>query len=305
MSSPRHSVALFLVFFTVLFAGPAIAGPPDWGSQQPAMRSSRPPANNTVPAFAPNVDTGATWTQMPGCARDIAGGMQGVIYVTGCDVVPNSRGSSSFYLWNGSAFDPLPVPGHGSAIATFGEHSYTVGGDAMLYSRTGGGAWVKRGTPDGQPIIDVGAGKGGLWIVTARPNGEGGNAISRAMPCTDDGRLLPEKDFCGWEEMPGSAVRISVGNTAWVVNAQGQIFEWQDNAGGYWLRRAGCFRDVGANAVDVYAVGCGRGNGDGNAVYRWTYSGWSDVLVAGKRVGVDVMGRAWVVTDSGKILRRD
>jgi hypothetical protein len=108
------------------------AGPPDWGSPAVMRRDGMPAKNNTTPAFAPHVDDNATWTQVPGCARDIVGGMQDVIYVTGCDVVPNSRGSSQFYRWNGSSFEPLPVAGHGSAVATYGFHSYTIGGDALL-----------------------------------------------------------------------------------------------------------------------------------------------------------------------------
>jgi hypothetical protein len=299
---PRHRlIAIALTLASTTFI--ASAAPPDWGTPTAKRPAGMPPVNNTVPAFAPHVDREGIWTQVPGCARDIAGGLKDVIYVTGCDVVPDSRGSSEFYRWNGSNFDRLPVDGYGSAIATYGFHSYTVGSDALLYSRAGEGGWDKRGTPDGQPITDVGAGKGGLWVITSRPNGEGGNAISRAMRCTGGGQLI-EKDLCGWEEMPGAAVRISVGETAWVVNAQGQIFEWQDRAGGFWQKRPGCFRDVGANGSTVYAVGCSRGDGDGHAVYRWTYSGWSDARVAGKRVGVDAMGDAWVVTDSGKILRR-
>lgn len=299
----RAPLSLFSIAIATLWST-AFAAPPDWGTPTAKRPTGMPQVNNTIPAFAPHVDREGNWTQVPGCARDIAGGAKDVIYVTGCDVVPGSRGSSRFYRWNGGAFDPFPVEGHGSAIATHGFYSYTVGGDALLYSRAGEGAWEKRGTPNGHPITDVGAGKGGLWVVTSQPNGEGGNAIARAMPCTGGDTLLGEKDFCGWEEVPGAAVRISVGETAWVVNAQGQIFEWQDRAGGFWQKRPGCFRDVGANGSSVYAVGCSRGDGDGHAVYRWTYSGWSDARVSGKRVGVDAMGYAWVVTDGGKILRR-
>lgn len=299
----RAPLALFAILIATVCSN-AFAAPPDWGTPVTRRAGGTPSNNNSTPMFAPYTDPESTWTAVTGCARDIAGGAKDVIYVTGCDVVPDSRGSSQFYRWNGSAFDPLPVAGHGSAIATHAFYSYTVGGDALLYSRAGEGAWEKRGTPNGHPITDVGAGKGGLWVVTSQPNGEGGNAISRAMPCTGGGQLI-EKDFCGWEEVPGAAVRISVGETAWVVNAQGQIFEWQDRAGGFWQKRPGCFRDVAANGHVVYAVACRRGNDDGNAIYRWTAGGWSDARIAGKRVAIDAAGQPWVVTDSGKILRRN
>lgn len=299
---PRHALpAIALTIASI--ASAAFAAPPDWGTPTIKRPTNTPPADNALSVTVRQTERHHVWKQMPGCARDIAGGAKGVVYVTGCDVAPNSRGSSPFYRWNGSAFDRLPVDGLGSAIATHAFYSYTVGTDALLYSRAGEGKWDRRGTPDGQPITDVGAGKGGLWVVTSRPKGEGGNAIARAMPCTGSGQLI-DKDFCGWEEMPGAAVRISVGATAWVVNAQGGIYEWRESGGGYWEEHAGCFRDVGANGNAVYAVACSGGDGDGTAIYRWTDSGWTDMRVSGKRVGVDAAGQVWVVTDSGKILRR-
>ena len=87
------------------------------------------------------VENDARWEQVAGCARDIAAGDNGVVYVTGCDVVPNSYGSSAFYRWNGAAFAPLSSPGHGSAIATLAGTSYTIGGDAKLYSSNNDGAF--------------------------------------------------------------------------------------------------------------------------------------------------------------------
>ena len=149
-------------------------------------------------------------------------------------------------------------------------------------------------------------GQADIWAITSQPNGEGGNAISRATPCPNTGIAGGAKDFCGWEEMPGVAVRISVGLTAWVVKAQGQIFEWFANAGGYWQKRPGCFTDVAANGQDVYAVTCKRGNGDGNAIYRWNNAGaWVDVQGAGKRVAMDANSNAWAITEDGEIWRHE
>lgn len=281
------------------------AAPPDWG-QRVQTRTPAKPIDAAVRAGDVYVEPTSHWVRVPGCAHDIAGGGSGVMYVTGCDVVPNSRGSSHFYRWNGGEFAQLGVAGYGSAIATYAGNSYTVGGDAMLYSSINDGEWIKRGTPNGQPITDVAAGQAGIWVITSQPNGEGGNAISRAMPCPNTGIVDGAKDFCGWEEMPGAAVRISVGRTAWVVNAQGQIFEWFSNGGGYWQKRSGCFTDVAVNGPHVFAVTCKRGKGDGNAIYRGTAgAGWVDVQGAGKRVGVDAAGNAWAITDSGEIWRHE
>lgn len=281
------------------------AAPPDWGKPVQSHTSARP-EDAAVRANDVYVETRSHWVRVTGCARDIAGGGNGVVYVTGCDVVPNSRGSSHVYRWNGAEFAPLRVAGHGSAIATYAGNSYTIGGDAMLYTSINDGEWVKRGTPDNQPISDIGAGPAGIWVITSQPGGEGGNAISRATRCPDAGIAGGAKDFCGWEAMPGAAVRISVGRTAWAVNARGQIFEWFNNGGGYWQKRPGCFTDVAANGQDVYAVTCKRGNGDGNAIHRWNNTGaWVDVQGAGKRVGVDAAGNAWAITDSGEIWRHE
>ncbi len=263
---------------------------------------------STLSAATPQqrVEREARWQQVAGCARDITAAGKGVVYVTGCDVVPSSLGSSAFYRWNGAAFARLPAPGYGSAIASFGGNNYTIGGDAKLYTSINDGEWVKRGTPNNNTITDIGAGQAGIWIITSQPNGEGGNAISRAEPCPNTGIAGGAKDFCAWNEMPGAAVRISVGATAWVVNAKGQIFEWQNRGDSYWLQHPGCFTDVAANGNYVYAVGCERGNGDGNKIFRWNNAGtWVDVQGAGKRVAVDAAGNAWAITNSGSIWRRD
>lgn len=270
------------------------------GPAAPSVLPRTPQAEPMKPAL---VDAGARWEQVAGCGRDIVAGGNGVVYVTGCDVAPASRGASAIYRWSGAAFLPLAVPGLGSALATLGGNSYTIGGDAMLYSSINDGEWLKRGTPDNQPITDVGAGRAGIWIITSQPNSEGGNAISRSERCPT-AALTGGNDYCGWRAVEGSGVRISVGAGAWVVNAQGDIFEWRDGSS-QWLQRPGCFTDVAANGETVYAVSCKRGQGDGNAIYRWNNAGsWVDVKGAGKRVAVDAAGNAWAITDSGSLWRR-
>jgi hypothetical protein len=284
----------------------SIATTPDWSQPVAAKTVKQQESAVIKKGFSATAEQGARWDRVAGCARDIAAGQRDVVYVTGCDVIPNSLGSSRFYRWNGAAFVPLTAPGHGSAIATFGGNSYTIGGDGMLYDSINDGTWAKRRTPYGRPITDVGAGNGGLWTITSMPSAEGNNTIARLLRCpTESGQLLGSADVCDWEIIPGAATRISVGATAWVVNAKGQIYEWNGNGSEGWLRRPGCFTDVAANGHEVYAVSCNRGNGDGNAIYRWSRDGhWVDVQGAGKRVAVDAAGNAWAITDSGEIWRR-
>lgn len=270
----------------------------------PAARSVLPKPSQGVSYEQPRVDEGARWERVAGCARDITAGGNGVVYVTGCDVVPDSHGSSAFFRWSGAAFVPLSVPGHGSALATFGGTSYTIGGDAMLYSSINDGEWRKRGTPDRQPITDVGAGRAGIWIITSQPGGAAGNTIARSEPCPSSA-IAGGNDFCAWRPVEGAGVRIAVGVGAWVVNAQGRLFEWRSGSN-QWVQRPGCFSDVAANGEHVYAVTCKPGQGDGHAIYRWDRDngGWVDVKGAGKRVAVDAAGHAWAITDSGEIWRR-
>ncbi len=304
MHHPKLYLAALISIGACAPMAESFANTPNWN--QPVESKVMKKNDSAVLAAEPaQIKRVAHWERVAGCARDIAAGHNGVVYVTGCDVVPNSRGSSHFYRWNGAAFVPLRVPGYGSAIATFGGTSYTVGGDAMLYSSINDGEWVKRDTPYNQPITDVGAGGAGTWIITSQANGVGGNTIARGLPCpARNDRLLSFGDFCSWQIMPGAAQRVSVGSSAWVVNTEGQIFEWFNKNGGLWERRTGCFTDVAANGIEVYAVSCRKGNGDGNAIFRWNgHNDWIDMQGAGKRVAVDAAGNAWVITDSGEIWR--
>lgn len=245
------------------------------------------------------------WEQVPGCARDITGAGIDVIYVTGCDVGSGERGASGVHRWSGNAFAPHPSGGRGSAIASHGGNTYVVGGDALLWSSASDGAWKQRGTPDGRPIVDVGAGVAGLWVITSEPAGAGGNAIARATPCPPGQGQLFGNDFCGWEAVSGAATRIAVGTSVWVLTTTNELYERTGGGGGSWTKRPGCFVDVAANGHTVYAIACRRGKGDGNAVLQWNHAGsWFETTAAGKRVGIDSAGNAWVVTDSGQIWRR-
>lgn len=269
-----------------------------------AAQARRPTLASGIegPTATSTTDPDARWRQVAGCARDLAATGNGVVHVAGCDV--GQGGASSVYRWNGAGFSPYPAGGRASALAAFGGKVYAIGSDASLYSSAGDSAWQRRGTPDGRPITDVGAGEAGLWIVTSRPSGIGGNAIARASTCpAADGRLLPDKDFCGWQEMPGAAMRISVGATVWVVTANQEIHEW-NAANERWEQRPGCFTDVAVGGRHVYAIACERGNGDGGKVVRWSRNGvWIDMRGAGERVAVDATGTAWVATGNGDIWR--
>ncbi|MFZ5637414.1 MAG: hypothetical protein ACOY82_12620 [Pseudomonadota bacterium] len=292
--SHRFRIAASLALVASIGLLPAIA----------AAQARRPTLATDIegPSATLNIDPDARWERVAGCARDLAATGNGIVYVAGCDV--GRGGASSVYRWDGAGFSPYPAGGRASAVAAFAGDVHAIGSDALLYSSAGDSVWRRRGTPDGRPITDVGAGEAGLWIVTSRPNGDGGNAIARASACpTADGRLLADEDFCGWQEMPGAAMRISVGTTVWVVTADRAIYEWNASAE-RWERRPGCFTDVAVGGRHVYAIACERGEGDGGKVMRWRLGGgWIDVRGAGERVAVDAAGNAWVATDNGGIWR--
>lgn len=276
--------------------------------RRPRQESPHQAPVNTPPKRSDRIlpaDGASRWDQIPGCARDITGAGIDVVYVTGCDVGSGERGASGLYRWNGNAFVPHASGGRGSAIASHGGNIYVVGGDALLWSSASDGTWKQRGTPDGRPIVDVGVGVAGLWVITSERAGDGGNGIARATPCPPAQGQLFGNDLCGWERVSGAATRIAVGASVWVVTANNELYERAEGGGGTWSKRPGCFVDVAANGHTIYAIACRRGKGDGNAVLQWNNAGsWRDTDAAGKRVGVDSAGNAWVVTDSGQIWRR-
>lgn len=300
MPSHRRTPRLHALPALLLLATSAISGHAAAADPQQTLRSALPSSTSETAITATNrIDPG--WTRVEGCARDIAAGSTDTVLVTGCDMVPSSRGSSGLYQWTGARFVPYTAPGHGSAVATYGGNHYTIGGDAMLYASAAGSAWAQRPTPDGLPITDVAAGQGGLWIITSQPSGEGGNAIARARACADGSIAGGAPGSCGWQAMPGAGARIAVGQTAWVVNARDELFEWQDNAGGYWLQRPGCFTDVAANGVNVLAVACARNNVA--RVKEWAHGPWNDLGGDAMKIAVDAYGNPWHIDPKGGIWR--
>ncbi len=297
-SLPRLSLVLAICTATPLHAAP------DWKlpSSERAQRAE-PGSTGAIVRSSRPVEQNSRWVQVPGCARAIAAGGANIVYVAGCEVPPGSYGASAIYRWNGQAFAPHPAGGAASALASFGGSSYAIGGDAMLYSSHADGSWQQRGTPEGRTLTALAAGIAGLWVITSDPNGEGGNAVARAMPCRPQPGQLVGKDFCGWEAVPGAAVKIAVGRSVWVVAHGGAIFEW-NAVQSAWARRPGCFTDVAANGQEVFAVSCQRGQGDGRGIFRWNNGGWVDWQGAGRAVAVDAAGNPWVVTDSGQIWRQ-
>lgn len=168
---------------------------------------------------------GATWTQIPGCAKDIGGGSKtdafpsqsgGDIWVIGCAVVP---GGWSIHHWNGSFFDP--VEGGATRIAVdFAGVPYLVNKFNEVFRRVGNG-WETIGT---KQATDIAVGRGGviyivgldgyLWVRNEQPAG------------TEGGPPPPYRNR--WEKMTSSALNpshVAAGlQDPWYVDYTGAIY---------------------------------------------------------------------------------
>lgn len=145
---------------------------------------------------------------------------------------------------------------------------------------------------------DIGDGAIGTWLIGTNARG-GGFGIWRRVGS-------------GWTEVGGGAVRIAVGDEAWLVNDGGRIYRrlgttasnpqgtsWQDVSG---TTRA---RDIGvASGRRPWIIGTtSRGSG-GFAILRHTGSSWVEVGGAATRVAVAQNGAVFVVNAQGQVFQR-
>jgi len=145
---------------------------------------------------------GFSWSQMPGCAKDIGVGLSGLIVVIGCNVVPGGYG---VYTYNNGA------------------NSWT--------GITGGAVKVDVG-PDGQ--IWVVNSLGQIFFTTNRNNwtmisgwASDISVSNNNVPvCIGSSQTIWRWRINQWLQLTGSAVTISVGpyDEPWVTNAAGQVY---------------------------------------------------------------------------------
>jgi hypothetical protein len=278
------------------------------------MASAAPPA-----AAA---STTITWTQRPGCGRDIdvgaelevfpqLGGWLPVVAVVGCNPV---RGGFAIYEMITSGA-PLPKVGGEGGWARVPGGAVSIG--AIVGSATDQGLWVTNNTgqiwtnevlgpwttgPGCGHEIDVGADFFSVWVIGCN-RVPGGYGIYRG-----------NSTGTGWRQEPGGgAVSISVdpSGNAWVTQDAGQIYRWNGRG---WVRVPGCAHDVDVGADgSVWAIGCNPVPG-GFGIYRRnsTDTGWDPQPGGAVRIGVDpgIGGaqtetpgccNAWVINNVGHI----
>jgi Tectonin domain len=90
--------------------------------------------------------------------------------------------------------------------------------------------------------------------------------------------------------------------TAWVVNAQGAIYQ---RVGGRWERLPGAARAIAAGADgSLWAIGTDNVPG-GHGIFRWSGTDWSRIDGGAVSIAVAPDGQPWVIDARGTILRRN
>jgi len=140
--------------------------------------------------------------------------------------------------------------------------------------------------------LDIGVGPdaaGTTWIIGTNPGG-GGEQVYRF-------------NGSSFDPIAGFGVRIAVDNLgyAWVVNAQGGIYQW---TGAFFSQKQGSAQDIAAGAGgSIWAIGTTlvANNNYGIFQYNGNTGGWTQFPGAAKRIAVAPDGSPWVVNAQGAI----
>jgi peptidoglycan hydrolase-like protein with peptidoglycan-binding domain len=134
-----------------------------------------------------------------------------------------------------------------------------------------------------------------------------------ATPAVPGGYTVWRLENNWWSILEGQgALRIaSNGGTPWIVQDDGDIFQW--NWGTLsWSQRPGCAIDVAVGGDNsVWVIGCNQGVA-GNRIYKWNGNSWDADFndVGGVRITVGPRApggehHPWVVRSDGHVIRRN
>ncbi|MEQ9557381.1 MAG: tectonin domain-containing protein [Rhodospirillales bacterium] len=240
---------------------PLVGGRPAMG-QSP--RAGTPQAGETVKA---------TWTLIPGRAKDLSINAAAMAYAVGNDgVALRWRAVSQKWARMSGAFVRI--------TAAEGNRPWgvTPDGNVMRFN----GLWWE---PKGDKVADVaGDAVGNIYI--ARLTG----AVERWEPLSQS-----------WKPVPGQLARriaLDIRGKPWIVTPTGQIMRWEDGA---WISMPGIARDIalGADGSAVIVDGSGQLRKLRMSPVRWVpYEGVADVVAA----GLTPNGGPWVTLADGRIL---
>jgi hypothetical protein len=236
----------------------------------------------------------AEWTQKPGCAKEISVGGAAPwdrATVVGC----SSGGDGGNQIFQNENL----LTGAGIKIAA---NDVVISSPWILDN--GGGIWF--GSQNKQPgcAREIAAGPAGVWI-TGCSAINGGFEIFRANLAYTVGQPGAPKfptlaGVHSWQQMPGGATRLAVGNQAWALNNQREIFRF-DESQQQWQTIPGCARSIAANGDHVWVIGCDRSGPGGYEIFEKINSGWKKHPGAAVKISVDGVGNPWVLSEDGAI----
>jgi len=245
----------------VLALFPFVGGRPATG-QSP--RGAAPPAGETIKA---------TWTPIPGHAKDLSINAAAMAYAVGDDgVALRWRAVSQKWARMSGVFVRI--------TAAEGNRPWgvTQDGNVMRFN----GLWWE---PKGDKAVDVaGDAVGNIYIARATGTVEKWEPLSQS-----------------WRPVPGQSARriaLDIRGKPWIVTPKGQIMRWED---GVWIAMPGIARDIalGADGSAVIVDGSGQLRKLRTAPVRWVpYEGITGVVAA----GLTPNGGPWVALSDGRIL---
>jgi hypothetical protein len=186
------------------------------------------------------------------------------------------------HRWNGTGWDV--TPGAGVAIDSGPGGPWLVNDGGYIF-RWNGSDWTN--VPGGARDIGVGA-DGSVWILGTGRAPIGGTEVWRRSGST-------------WQKTPGAGVAIDVApdGLPWLVNDEGKIFRWD---GGAWNELAGRARDIAVGPDGSVYIVSQSPRDDGDAVMKWSGSGWTEVPSTGaRRITVRPDGALFIVSATGAV----
>lgn len=235
--------------------------------------------------------THGQWTAIAGSAFEIGSGGIGTVWSIRQDrPSPTSTHTRNIVQrYNGTSWETIATSVGGKALDVAPDnHAYLVD-DTGAVLKYNGTAWRMFGDKKAR---DIGAGHdGSVWIIS--------DEVSNVRT---DYRIYKWSGR-SWQIIGGAAVRIDVApdGNAWVVNAAGQVWQYD---GRHFVHRPGpAARDITVGQDGVVWIAAEGTDRAGGPVYRWNGRGWVaiDGLLSalsasrGRLWGVNRLGNIWMM----------
>ena len=231
--------------------------------------------------------TRACWSKLSGCAKDIAIGGDGTVWVVGCNSVAGGYDIYRYDKTTGNWY--ANTRGAVRIAADKDGYAWIVNSDGDISQLTKSGWASVRGCAK-----DIGiGGDGTVWIVGC-DSVDGGYGIYEYIDATGE-----------WEQKGEGAVRIAADKDgyAWVVRSNGEIFQLTTSG---WTKIPGHATDIGVGSDGTVWVLASMPVEAGYNIYRWNGSlknYWTTVAGAAVNIAVAPDSHAWVVNQFGEIFQ--